>query len=146
MENMPMFSPDGTWLAYVSNESGRPEVYVRPYPKSPGGPRQISDGGGTAPVWSGTADRATLHYVDASGTLMASSIRLVPSFSFESPRALFGFADRFRLSGNTSAYDVSRDGTRFIAVSRDEDVPAGAPQINFVLNWFEEVERLAPDE
>jgi serine/threonine-protein kinase len=146
MENMPMFSPDGRWLAYASNESGRPEVYVRPYPKSAGGPRQISDGGGTAPVWSGATDRATLHYIDAAGTLMASSIRFVPSFSLDRPQPLFPFRDRFRLSGNTSAYDVSRDGTQFIVVSQETTAPPGPAQMNFVLNWFEDVKRLVPDE
>jgi Tol biopolymer transport system component len=146
MENMPMFSPDGKWLAYVSNESGRPEVYVRPYPGAPGGPRQISDGGGTAPVWSGTTDRATLYYIDAGGTLMTSSIRFAPSFSLDRPQRLFSFRKRFRLSGNTSAYDVSRDGTRFIVVSEENNAPPGPVQVNFILNWFEDVKRLVPGE
>jgi serine/threonine protein kinase len=147
MENMPMFSPDGKWLAYVSNESGRPEVYARPYPKAPDGPRQVSVGGGTAPVWSGTADRATLYYIEeAEGTLMAASIRFVPAFSLDKPQRLFPFRGRFRLSGNTSAYDVSRDGERFIVVSEEDSAPPGPVQVNFILNWFEDVKRLAPGE
>jgi serine/threonine protein kinase/Tol biopolymer transport system component len=147
MENMPMFSPDGRWLAYVSNDTGRPEVYVRPYPKAAGGPWQVSYGGGTAPVWSGgAADRVRLHYIDAEGTLMAVSVRTGPSFSLDRPTRVFHVGDRFRLSGNTSAYDVNRDGTRFILVSREEDAPPGPAQLNLVLNWFEDVRRLAAGE
>jgi serine/threonine-protein kinase len=142
MEHMAMFSPDGRWLAYASNESGRPEVYMRPYPKIEGSVRRISEGGGTAPVWS--PDGSTLYYIDLAGVLTAADIRHDP-FSVQR-RSLFKFWGRFRISGNTSAYDVSRDGTRFIVVSQPENVQTLPPRMNVVLNWFQELRRVTSDE
>ncbi len=140
-ENMAMFSPDGKWLAYVSHESGRAEVYVRPYPKTEGVVRRVSDGGGRSPVWA--PNGSELYFRGASGDLMAVAISLNPSFTSGRPRPLFPFEGRFRPSGNTSAYDIHPDGSRFIMVT--QETPAPVPhQINVVLNWFEEFRRLVP--
>lgn len=140
--HMAAFSPDGKWLAYASNESGRYEVYVRPYPRTPGVGRLVSVGGGDGPVWA--PDGSTLYYQGTSGDLMAVSTTLAPVFSAGRPRPLFRFAGIYRMSGTAVAYDIHPDGTHFIMVS-EPDVPlAPSRQINIVLNWFEELKRLAP--
>ncbi len=78
--------------------------------------------------------------------LMASATRFEPSFSFEKSRPLFRFGGRFRMSGNASAYDVSRDGTRSIVVSQTKESRPSPPQMNNVLNWFEELKRVRSRE
>jgi eukaryotic-like serine/threonine-protein kinase len=139
---MAMFSPDRKWLAYASRESGQWEVYVRPYPRTPGVGRLVSVGGGMGPVWA--PDGTTLYYRGASGDLMAVPTTLDPTFSAGRPRPLFRFDGVYRMSGTAAAYDIHPDGQRFIMVS-EPDVPvAPSRQINIVLNWHEELKRLAP--
>ena len=132
------FSPDGRWLAYTSFESGRAEIYVQPFP-GPGGKWQISTEGGTEPVWN--PNGRELFYRQGE-RMMAVDIVTQPAFSAGRPKLLF--EGPYLLSaGNLPAYDVSRDGQRFLMVeeSRQEQPPT---QINVVLNWFEELKRLAP--
>jgi serine/threonine-protein kinase len=142
MEHMAMFSPDGTWVAYVSNESGRDEVYVRPYPKTDGVGRRVSLDGGTAPVWA--RDGSELYYRSASGDLMALPTTMKPSFTPGRPQPLFRFSGRFRVSGNASAYDVLRDGKQFVMVTEPTTPVSELRQVNVVENWFEELKRLVP--
>jgi len=142
VENMGMFSPDGKWVAYVSNESGQNEVYIRPYPKTEGGVRRASEGGGVGPLWS--RNGLELYYRGSSGEIMAVPVSLSPVLTIGRPRPLFRFSGRFKISGNASAYDLHPDGRRFIMVSEPE-VPIPVPrQVNIVLNWFEELKRMAP--
>jgi eukaryotic-like serine/threonine-protein kinase len=104
----PRFSPDGRWLAYVSNESGRREVYVQPYP-GPGGRRQISTEGGTEPVWDPNGQE--LFYRDGD-KMMGVKIITQPTFSAGKPTVLF---EGYLLSRQASPnYDVSADGQRFL--------------------------------
>ena len=84
-ESAPHFSADGRWLAYISDESGRYEVYVQPYP-GPGGKRQISTEGGTEPVWSRNGQEL---FYRSGKKMMAVEITTQPSFAFGSPRMLF---------------------------------------------------------
>jgi serine/threonine-protein kinase len=139
-EGASAFSPDGSSLAYVSNESGRPEVYVQPYP-GPGGKRQVSIDGGTEPVWN--RNGRELFY--RSGIkLMAVEVTTRPGFSAGRPRVLFEgqyLASVFPLIG--VAYDVSPDGQRFLMIKEAEQSPS-ATQIVVVQNWFEELKRLVP--
>ena len=130
-ELMPRFSPDGKWIAYVSRESGRADVCVRPYP-GPGERTLVSTKGGDEPAWS--PDGGELFYREA-GRMMAVSIRTEPQFSSGTPRLLF---EGLFESGNEFVnYDVSRDGQRFVMVKG----PAAAPlQIVVVPDWFEELE------
>jgi serine/threonine-protein kinase len=141
-EHMPTFSPDGKWLAYTSNESGRDEVYVRPFPRTEAAPRLISVNGGLGPVWA--PDGLTLYYRGASGELMAVSTTLTPGFTAARPRALFRYAGLFRPSGTAPAYDIHPDGRRFIMVTEGERSPNERAQIKVVLNWFDELRQVEP--
>jgi eukaryotic-like serine/threonine-protein kinase len=134
------FSPDGRWIAYVSNESGRPEVYVQPYP-GPGGKWQISSDGGAEPLWN--RNGRELFYRNGK-KMMTVEITTQPAFAANKPNMLFErdyAASEFPATG--IAYDVSSDGQRFLMV-KESDQAAAATQINVVLNWFEELKRLAP--
>ena len=131
-------SPDGRWLAYQSNESGRDEVYVRPFPKVQGGRWQISTGGGTGPAWARSGKE--LFYVDAGGLLMAVPVQTTRSFGVgHAMRVLhtrYFTSDPF--TGGIRNYDVSSDGQRFLMI---KDTPA---TIVVVVNWLDELKRRAP--
>jgi Tol biopolymer transport system component len=138
-ETAPRFSPDGHWLAYVSDESGRNEIYVQPYP-GPGGKWQISTDGGTEPVWNPNGRELFYRTVDK---MMAVDIVTQPSFSMGKPQMLF--AERYLPTpGSLPNYDVSPDGQRFLMVKPVEQAQAAPTQINVVLNWFEELKRRVP--
>jgi len=138
-ESAPRFSPDGRWLVYVSDESGRYEVYVQPYP-GPGGKRQISTEGGTEPLWNRNG-RELLYR--SGNKMMAVEITTLPSFAFSTPRMLFQGEQYMTAAGPYSypfpSYDVSPDGQRFLMITKESK-----PQINVVLNWFEELKRHVP--
>lgn len=123
------FSPDGRWIAYVSDESGRDEVYGLPYP-GPGPRTIVSNAGGDQPVWS--ADGRELHYLQADPPgLMAVPIRTTPGFEAGTPVRPFG--GRFHIDNQgvgVANYDIHTDG-RFLM-----NVPAVAPGINVVTNWL----------
>jgi serine/threonine-protein kinase len=138
-EGAPRFSPDGKWIAYVSDESGRPEIYVQPYPRL-GGKWQISTEGGIEPTWN--PNGRELFYRIAN-KMMAVQIDAQPAFVAGRPTMLFQgdyLASPFPATGVT--YDVSPDGRRFLMI---KDAPtAEATQINVVVNWFEELKRRVP--
>jgi serine/threonine protein kinase/Tol biopolymer transport system component len=140
-ESVPRFSPDGHWLSYISNESGRYEVYVQPYP-GPGRKLQISTEGGTEPVWN--RNGRELFYRNGD-KMMAVDIGTQSGFAAGKPRMLF--EGRYERSPATSPnYDVSPDGQRFLMLKADEKEVAAPTQINVVLNWFEELKRRVPTE
>ena len=129
-ERAAVFSPDSRFLAYVSNESGRDEVYVRPFP-SGGGEWQVSEQGGNQPRWS--RDGKEIFYVEHD-TLIAVSVNTKPTFSVGSTERLF--SDRSLVSHfPIQNYDISGDGQRFVMVES-----LGTPQytIRIVQNWYEE--------
>jgi eukaryotic-like serine/threonine-protein kinase len=134
----PHFSTDGHWLAYASDESGRTEVYVQPFP-GPGGKWTISTDGGNEPVWS--RDGRELFYRNGD-TVIAVSIASGPTFAPGLPRLLF--RGHFEPTGTgTSGYDVSLDGRRFLMIQPTEPEQP-ATQVSVVINWFEELRRLVP--
>jgi serine/threonine-protein kinase len=139
-EHHAMFSPDGRWLAYASNASGRQEIYVRPYPIVPGTERRVSEGGGAGPVWS--PDSAALYYRGVN-SLMVAPTPLGPGFVPGRSRALFPL-EGFRFSGNAPAYDIHPDGKRFVMVTQGDPPPARPEQVNVVFNWFDELRRRVP--
>jgi serine/threonine-protein kinase len=137
-ESVPRFSPDGRWLAYISNESGRYEVYVQPYPG--GGKWPISTEGGTEPVWN--PNGRELFYRSGS-KIMAVDIATQSGFTAGKPHTLFeGPYEPAPLTAPN--YDVSPDGQRFLMLKPSETQEAAPTQINVVLNWFEELKRKVP--
>lgn len=133
------FSPDGNWVAFVSDESGRGEVYVRPYPEG-GGTVVISNEGGTEPVWS--RDGRELFYRNGEH-MMVVPVSLGATLQPGAPRVLFTGNYLFTQI-SVPNYDVSLDGQRFLMVQRD---PSSIPRrIHVVRNWFEELERLVPTD
>ena len=142
-EFFPEFSPDGKWLAYSSNESGRIQVYVQPYP-GPGPRVQISTDGGSAPAW--TSNGAEIVYIAPAGrqtsNVMAVAAKAsATGFSVDTPRKLF--EGRFSLTGPTRGYDVTPDGRRFLMVQPRDAPPQPPVELVLVENWFEELKRAA---
>jgi eukaryotic-like serine/threonine-protein kinase len=126
------FSPDGRWIAFTSSESGRNEVYVRPFP-GPGGRVKISSDGGAEPAWS--PDRKELYY-RSGDRLMAVRVETTPIFAAEAARVLL--TDRYARGGNESnprEYDVSPDGTRFLFLKPDETKEQPITQLQLIANW-----------
>ena len=137
-EGAPALSPDGRWLAYVSNESGRNDIYVRPF-RSSGEKSPISIEGGNEPVWSPNGRELFYRNGDA---MMAVDVSTGPVFAAGKPRVLF--EKRYeRTLALWPNYAVSRDGQRFLMV-KALDGEETSTQINVVLNWFEELKRLVP--
>jgi len=136
-EFAPKFSPDGRWLAYGSNESGRPEIYVQPFP-GPGGKWQISTDGGQEVLWARTGEM----FYRSGNRMMAVETKTQPAFSASAPRMLFEGPYELLPNGSPN-YDVTADGQRFLMVKAAS--PETAPtQINVVLNWLEELKQRVP--
>ena len=121
------FSPDGRWLAYTSNESGRAEIQIQPYP-SGGGRYQVSRAGGIEPSWRG--DGRELFYLAPGGTMMAVSIDAGREFQAGAPQRLFETG--ITSTQNDGPYVVSRNGQRFLIPVPDRSVNA---PMTVVLNW-----------
>jgi len=125
----PSLSADGHWVAYASNESGRLEVYVRPFP-GPGGRWQVSLDGGTEPVWA----RSGRELFYRNGTkLMVAAIALQPTFAVGARRTLF--EGNYVNDPVYRSYDVTRDGQAFVMVRSPK--PLG--DFVVVLNWFDQL-------
>ena len=133
------FSPDGKWIAYVSDESGKNEVYVQQFP-GPGGKLQISKNGGSFPVWAPNGEE--LFYINGN-KMMAMEISTAPKFEASSPRQLF--VSEYLISGANPSipnYDISSDGYHFVMIrSEQEKAPT---RLHVILNWFDELKRLVP--
>jgi len=137
-EYNPDISPDGRWLAYESDESGRNEVYVRPFPDVNAGRWQISNGGGTRPLWN--PNGRELFYFVAPGTLMA--VRVEPGASFAAGSPAIVFQGQYATPQGARQYSVSPDGRRFLMIKDAASAGnAPPPKITVVLNWFEELKR-----
>ena len=130
-ELMPRFSPDGKWVAYVSNEASTADVFVRPFP-GPGGRVQVSSGGGTEPVWA--PDGKHLYY-KSKADMMAATVSGGATFSVGAREKLF--SGDFIAGTIHANYDVSPDGKRFMMV-----MPIGqSSDVTVVLNWRADVKR-----
>jgi len=136
-EFTPILSPDSAWLAYVSNESGRYEVYVESYPRGRGR-WLISSGGGTEPLWS--ADGRELFYRNADA-MIAVPVQSTPTFSVGPPRVLFERALKRGVYSSLS-YDVTADGREFLMIDRQVELVPN--QLHVVLDWDEELRRRVP--
>jgi Tol biopolymer transport system component len=128
------FSPDGRWIAYSSNESGQFEVYLRPYP-GPDRKIQVSTQGGTHPKWNRNGKEL---FYRVGNKLMVVNVSTSPDLTLSQPRVLF--EQRYAFGNSTIPnYDVSPDGQRFVMV-RDDSVSG---RVNIVVNWLDELKRLA---
>jgi len=127
-------SPDGRWLAYQDNTSGRTQVTVRPFPDVDEGNWQVSTQGGRDPIWS--RDGRELYYVDPEGTMMRVPVTFTPTFAHELPQPLFD-ASSYE-SGIGRNFDIASDG-RFLMVETEEAAVGEQPELVVVVNWLDEV-------
>ena len=132
-EDNPHFSPDGRWIAYSSDESGRREIYVRPFP-DPDRKWQMSTDGGELPIWG--PDGTELFYRNGN-RMMVVEIATDPDFQPKRARLLFE-EESFR-----SSYDIHPDGQRFLMTRNIEPPPS---PIEVIVNWGEELKRLVPTD
>jgi serine/threonine-protein kinase len=126
-------------VAYPSDESGRHEIYIRPYP-GPGAKWPISTDGGTEPVWNPTGREL---FYRRGNKMMVVDVAARPVFAAGRPRLLFT-GDYVPAETTYPNYDVSPDGRRFLMVQRSAREHATPSQIVVVLNWHEELKRLVP--
>jgi eukaryotic-like serine/threonine-protein kinase len=134
-------SPDGRWLVYQTDESGRDEIYVRPFPNVAASRSQVSTGGGTRPMWS--RNGREIFYSALDGTMMAvpvDSSAARDTFSAGTATSLFS-GPYYSVQAGRS-YDVATDG-RFLMIKNNAP-QALAPQLVVVINWVEELKRLVP--
>jgi serine/threonine-protein kinase len=130
------WSPDGRWLAYVSDQSGRVEVYIRPFP-GPGGEVQVSTDGASAIV--GWRDGELFYRAGTNAEkMMVVESKTEPTLSVGKPRLLF--ESSYAFAGSS----VTPDGQRFLMLKPSEQQNASLTQIHVVLNWFEELKRRVP--
>ena len=135
-------SPDGRWLAYQSDESGRFEVYVRPFPEVERDRTLVSTNGGQTPVW-GPGGRE-LFYVSPEGMTMVP-VETEPSFVPGTAEVLFDTAGYALTEGDSRQFDVAPDGQRFLMLKRVAATDGGgAAEIVLVQNWLDELQRLVP--
>ncbi len=135
-EGGAQLSPDGHWLVYVSNDSGQNEIYLRPYP-GPDRRWPVSTQGGTQPKWNPNGKE--IFYRNGS-KMMAVDVSTAANVTLSPPRVLFEATYAFGTGITIANYDVTRDGRRFLMVKNEP----GAGRLNLVLNWFEDLMRLAP--
>jgi len=136
-EVMPTLSPDGRWLAYQSDESGREEIYVRPFPNIDDDKRPVSDNGGGEPRWS--RDGTELFYKNPAGQLVATRVVTEPNFVVVDREVLFSVA-QYQFGWEFcchATYDVHPDGERFLMIRRE----GSGGDLVLVYNWFEELKQ-----
>jgi Tol biopolymer transport system component len=130
-ETLPRFSPDGQWLAYVSDASGRNEIYVQPFP-GPGGKWQVSTAGGNEPIWRG--DGKELFYLAPDSRLMSVEVKAGSAFEAGVPAPLFPMT---ATPDGWTRYTASADGKRFLVVEPERSQTLTPTTV--VLNWNAEV-------
>jgi serine/threonine-protein kinase len=145
-------SPNGHWLAYESDESGREEIWVRPFPDVNAGRWQVSTGGGRQPLWA--RNGRELFFRGSDGSVIAVQVENVDraargaGFSWGPPSVVLQGRTYFFYNAGLlgRSYDVSSDGQRFLMIEAGSGVDAASerPSIVVVQNWTEELKRLAP--
>jgi eukaryotic-like serine/threonine-protein kinase len=144
-QGSPKFSPDGRWIAYCAAESGKPQVYVKAFP-GPGPKIQISNDGGTDPVWKRTGGELFYRRDDS---MMAVSVSTTPAFSAGRPQELWkghyspGMSSSCGGPGLTSSnYDVTPDGQHFLMIKDDDQDSVTSDRVIVVQAWDDELRRL----
>jgi Tol biopolymer transport system component len=134
-------SDDQRWLAYQSNKSGQPEVYVSPYPNTDRGQWQVSTGGGRFPLWARTSRE--LFFMAPDGALMGVQVKATgQTWAATAPVKVLApgywlrFADQ---TGRGRGYDISPDGKRFLVVTPPKEV-ADPPELVVIQHWDQELE------
>jgi Tol biopolymer transport system component/predicted Ser/Thr protein kinase len=142
-ERDPAFSPDGHWIAYTSNESGMPELYVRPYP-GPGGKWQISTGGAEYPKWSRNGRELFYETWNDNAIMVADYTATADSFSASKPRVAASV--RMIDAAGIPNWDLAPDGKRFAIFPAPNQAAEdkGSVHVTFLLNFFDEVRRRIP--
>jgi serine/threonine-protein kinase len=137
-EDGSALSPDSRWLAYVSNEQGEHEVFVRPFPDVNGGKWQVSSGGGSAPLWAHSGREL---FFARGRNMYVVRIHPGPPFSAEPPRVLFAIPDRVRAGSLVrGTFAITPDDQRFLMVRDNSwEEMAGTPTMVVVENFFEEL-------
>ncbi|MDA1183348.1 MAG: hypothetical protein O2930_01725 [Acidobacteria bacterium] len=135
-------SPNGRWMAYQSDESGQFEIYVRPFPNVEDGQWKVSAVGGLKPLWA--RNGLELFYLEpgAPARMMAVPVQTDTAFAHQDPQALLEWPYFGGTEGR--AYDASVDGQRFLTVVPVQTEQAPPPQIQVVLNWFDELTEAVP--
>ncbi len=134
-ELSPAVSFDGRWIAYSSNESGRREVYVRPFPDAGSAQYQISTTGGINPAWSHNGRE--LFYLDAASNLISVPVTAGTTFQTGAPRVLFPAA-QYASNPFSREYDITPDGQEFVMIRGESDA---AVHVVVVFNFVEELKR-----
>jgi Tol biopolymer transport system component len=138
-EQGPALSPNGRWIAYSSNETGRDEVFVRPFPNVDSTRVRISTDGGRAPLWAKSGDE--LFFVDEDDGLLATPFD--PSSGRpQTPETLFTIPVGYPTNASNNFYDISSDGERFL-MARPLGDDDGGTAVYIVTNWFEELRERA---
>jgi serine/threonine-protein kinase len=139
-------SPDGRWLAYDSNESGPPQVFIRRFPNTAAGRWQVSSSGGTLPVWS--RDGRELFYLAPSGGIMHVGVNAVVDWASSAPAKIVDLPSdsTANLVDTRRGYDVSPQGERFLLLKPAPNAQPARPPDTIVLvqNWFEELRARVP--
>jgi serine/threonine-protein kinase len=144
-ERNGVVSPDGRWLAYEANDSGRFEIHVRPFPDVNSGHWLVSTTGGTRPVW--TRSGQELFYVSPTGALMRVGVERGPSWAATTPTLLVkeGYLMKSIFSQGRT-YDIAPDGQRFLMIKEEggPDSAAAPASLMVVQHGDEELNRLVP--
>jgi serine/threonine-protein kinase len=135
-ERSPSLSPDGKWLAYASDETGRFEVFVRPFPDAQSAKWQVSTDGGSSPHWSAQGNE--LFYVDGATGMQSVHVTTRPTFGILSKERLFA-ASGYYVSPWAQAYDVTPDGQRFLMLRVGSATGAAAVSLVLVENFLTEL-------
>jgi hypothetical protein len=137
-DGFPAISPDGHWMAYSSNESGRYEIYVQSFP-GPGMRYMLSTEGGSEPAWAPNGQQL---YFRNGNKMMAVGFGPELNKVLLKPRELF--EGRYDWDAPIRSYDIPPDGNRFLMKQLSDQPPQPVRQIQIVQNWFEELKRLIP--
>jgi serine/threonine-protein kinase len=144
-ELYPALSPDGRWIAYVSNETGQREIFVRPFPNVDEGQWQVSLNGGESPLWAHNGRE--LFFLDPSTREIKAADFTTTANTFRRGQitSLFTIGSEYAALSLDYFYDVGPDDDRFIMVRRYGTTDESAPVVILVQNFFEELERMMPD-
>jgi hypothetical protein len=139
----PQVSPDGNWIAYESDESGKQsEIFLRPFPDVSERREKVSTDGGRFPLWDPKGS-GELFYLDLNGSMMAAAVTLSPNLSLGGVTKLFAW-EKPRRGPGAMPYDISPVDGRFLITHPASEGSGGAIDISVVLNWLEELTQLVP--